>query len=240
MDALTVAAESAPAVSHLTSIFMLHPKTYERGAELGFAGVDFYVVGRGGVLGDVHPDVVTAAFAFFEPSMIRSQWELGCQTLPPAEAAREFAQCLANWTAAKVPDDFDTTRLAELAGRVVESASPALAPLFAGWRANITSPGGPSAATFAMNALRELRAACHAAAVVTSGLTMQQAVSHRTPFMSALFGWGDPLDTTDLAPEWDKAEAATNRALAPAFEVLTDSERKEFCEQALALQAACS
>lgn len=238
MDALTVAVETAPAVSHLTSAFMLHPRTYARGAELGFSGLDFYVCGRGGVLGDVNADVVTAAFAFFEPTMVRTQWEMGRQVSEPLEAGRAFADCLRTWTEAKVPEDFDTTRLADLAARVVAAASPAVAPLFAGWRAAITVPDGPSAATFAMNALRELRAAHHAAAVVTSGLTMHQAVSHRSPVMSTVFGWGEPLDTAGLSADWDRAEEATNRALDPAFEVLDAGERQEFRDLSLALLAA--
>ena len=67
MDAITAAAQTAGAVSSVGSHFMLDGTTYAHGAGLGFAGLDFYVGGRGGVLGDVDADVVAAAFAFFEP-----------------------------------------------------------------------------------------------------------------------------------------------------------------------------
>ena len=47
---------------------MTDPATYAYGAELGFEGMDFYVAGRGGALGDVPADVVAAAFVFFAPT----------------------------------------------------------------------------------------------------------------------------------------------------------------------------
>ena len=51
---------------------MTDPATYAYGAELGFDGMDFYVAGRGGALGDVPADVVTAAFIYFEPDVVRA------------------------------------------------------------------------------------------------------------------------------------------------------------------------
>ena len=65
------AAACAPAVSGLAANFMLDPATYAAGAEAGFAGLDFYAAGRGGVLGHVDADEVTAAFTFFEPGTVR-------------------------------------------------------------------------------------------------------------------------------------------------------------------------
>lgn len=240
MDALTAARESGPAVTNLTSFFMIAPETFAKGAELGFEGLDFYVTGRGGALGDVDADIVAAAFVFFEPSMVRTQWDAGRAVMAPLDAARGFASCLGDWTETNVPADFETARLAELAERLVSTASPAGAPLFAGWRSNIEAPTGPAAATFAMNAIRELRNAFHGIAVITSGLTIQEAVSHRSPHMAGLFGWGDPIDTAEIADVWAGAEEATDRAMARAFEVLDEAERQEFVERALALLEAVS
>ena len=77
MDARAAATATAGPVSAVGSHFMLDGNTYKRGAELGFQGLDFYAAGRGGVLGDVDADVVAAAFAFFEPGHVRTQWEQG-------------------------------------------------------------------------------------------------------------------------------------------------------------------
>ena len=54
---------------------MTDPACYAHGAELGFEGMDFYVAGRGGVLGDTPADVVVAAFVYFHPDTIRAAWE---------------------------------------------------------------------------------------------------------------------------------------------------------------------
>jgi hypothetical protein len=79
MDALATATSTADAVSQVGRHFMLDGETYKRGAELGFEGLDFYIVGRGGVLGDVDADVVSAAFTFFEPGGVRALWDQGAR-----------------------------------------------------------------------------------------------------------------------------------------------------------------
>ena len=68
MDRRGVAARTAKPIGDLPAHFMLDPATYEHGASLGFPGYDFYVSGRGGVLGNVDADVVSAGFVFFNPT----------------------------------------------------------------------------------------------------------------------------------------------------------------------------
>ena len=67
MQPQDAARATAQAVGALGGAFMLDGSTYARGAELGFSGLDFYVLGRGGALGDTHADVVAAAFCFWNP-----------------------------------------------------------------------------------------------------------------------------------------------------------------------------
>src|SRR4051794_21668410 len=103
MDALETAIATAPAVSTVGSHFMLDGGTYAKGAELGFSGLDFYVTGRGGVLGDVDADVVSAAFCFFEPGSVRTLWEQGTKVMPAAKAADAFLDCGHGWAEEHVP-----------------------------------------------------------------------------------------------------------------------------------------
>lgn len=238
MDALQAADATAAAVSTVGSHFMLDGNTYKRGAELGFAGLDFYVAGRGGVLGDVDADVVSAAFTFFEPQHVRTQWEAARSVMTPTESADAFASCCATWAEQHVPDDLDANRLAELAGRVSAAARPACAPVFAGWRALPVPTAPKAAAVHHLNSLRELRLGLHAAAVVTEGLAPLQALSVKTPQMAQLFGWPATADTEGLQPRWDHAEARTTAAMAHAYEGLTDAERDELADLAGALHAA--
>lgn len=240
MDAPTAAISTAAAVSTVASHFMLDGSTYQRGAELGFEGLDFYVTGRGGVLGHVDADVVSAAFTFFEPGAVRTLWEQGLAVLPPADAARAFASCCATWAEAHVPDDLDAARIAKLAGQVVGAARPACAAVFAGFRA-LPVPASPkAAAVHQMNALRELRLGLHGAAIIAVGLSPLEALSVKSPQMAPIFGWPELADVTGLQALWDDAEARTNRAIAHAYEGLDDAERAELVELAGALHRATS
>jgi hypothetical protein len=60
-------SQVAPIIGDLGSKFMLDPVTMETATTLGY-GHPFalYFLGRGGVLGNVDADVITAAFAFFD------------------------------------------------------------------------------------------------------------------------------------------------------------------------------
>ncbi len=238
MDALTAATATAAAVTQIGSHFMVAGATYQRGAALGFGGLDFYVTGRGGVLGDVDSDVVCAAFLFFEPTGLRAMWDQGRAVMPPAQAAGEFATCCHHWAEEHVPDGLDVARLGDLAGKVISEARPAGAALFAGWRA-LAVPADPKArAVHQMNALRELRGGLHNATVIAAGLSPLQALSLKSPGMAPLFGWTELAEVDGLAATWDRAEANTNRAIAHAYEGLDETERTEFAELAGALQTA--
>lgn len=240
MDPLDAARASAPAVSTIGSHFMLDGATYAHGATLGFSGLDFYVCGRAGVLGDVPADVVTAALTFFAPDHVATQWETGRKVMAPAQAAEAFAGCAHTWAAEHVPDDLDAARLAALAGAVVERTPEAIAPIFAGWRTLPVPEDPKAAAVHHLNALRELRFAYHAAAVLTSGLSVLEAMSLRSPHMLQLFGWAEGVPTDGLQERWDAAEAQTDVSMARALAVLEDAERAELVELANALHAATS
>ena len=240
MDEISAATATAGAVSSVGSHFMLDGATYLRGAELGFAGLDFYAGGRGGVLGEVDADVVAAAFAFFEPTYVRSQWELAAGVMSRSDAAAAWAACCSSWAEAHVGDDVDHERLGGLLDRVVADARPACAAVFSGWRA-LPVPDGPKAhVVHQMNALRELRHGLHCAAVISTGLTPHQALSMGSPAMVPIFGWAEAADVEGLQPKKDAAEAATNTAIAHAYAGLSDAERDELVELVSGLTASIS
>ncbi len=240
MSAFELASRMAKPIGDLPANFMLDAGTYERGNELGFDGIDFYVAGRGGVLGDVDASVVSAAFVFFNPAMIRQRWERGLDVMPPSRAALEFASCLHSWSQSHLSEGPDFRRLAELAGRVVAAASVAGAPLFAGWRSLPEPEDGVSLALHHINGLRELRGALHGAAVLAQGLDPLIAILIRTPFMAPIFGWEEPYPDVELAKEaWCRAEAATNVASARVLgAVLDDKEQDEMAELLEAVHSA--
>ena len=233
------ARATAGDIGGLAAAFMLDPATYQRGGELGFEGLAFYVAGRAGVLGDVDADVAASAMTFLAPATVRTAWDQARTVLPPLESAKAFAACGHGWARGHLDEGAPCRRLAELAGAVVSAAGPEGSPIFAGWRQLPEPDDDRALALHRMNALRELRQGLHAAAVLAAGLTPLEAVVVRSPGMVALFGWTEPLpDPEPLRARWEEAEAATDRALARRLEVLTDEERDELVAVAAAVRAA--
>ena len=235
---MTTAESTAKAVSGFSSSFMLDRATYQRGAELGFKGLDFYFAGRAGVLGDVCADVVTSAAVFFAPAQVEAAWDGSRDVMSRADASAAFAGCMTSWAVQHLGDSADWCRLAELAGTIASSASVAAAPLFAAWRNQGVATEPRLAALEQMNLLRELRMARHGAAVVALGIDPADAVRHRSPQMVGVFGW----EGTDLPAKfektWAEAERLTNRATARDYAVLTIDEAAEFIDLCRAAQAA--
>ena len=233
------AEATAGAVGTLSSHFMLDGSTYAKGGEMGFDGMDFYVAGRGGVLGDVDGDVVSAAFVFFEPHTVRQRWESSRPVMSRADAGAAFARCGHEWAREHLPDELDWNRVAELAGEVVVRANPAGAPVFAGWRRLPVPDDDKARALHQLNALRELRMGMHGASVIAAGIAPLEALMVRTPYMAGLFGWDEPHpDPEPARAAWEQAEAATNRAFGAHLAALDDSARKELVRLLADAQAA--
>ena len=223
-----VAAATAACVHELSQGFLMDQATYVAGIERGFAGLDFYFAGRAGVLGDVSADVVTAALVFFNQEQVRSNWDSCADVMSRAEASALLAECGARWADNHLADDVDWARLAQLAGKVIDSASVAGAPMFAGWR-QVPVPADPKqAALHQVNVLRELRMARHAAAVLAGGIDVADAVRHRSPGMLSIFGWEESPVAADVADRWEEAERLTNESTAHDYAVLDRAETADF------------
>jgi hypothetical protein len=218
------AHETARAIGDIPSAPMVDAATYARGAELGFEGFDFYVAGRGGVLGDVDADVIAAVLVFFAPATVRPSWERSAAVMARADAVREWAAVAQAHATAHVTDD---PRAAELVGRIASSAAVACAPLFAAWRVQPEPEGGSALLVHRLNLLRELRMALHAAALLTVGLSPEEAVAVRAPAMNPVYGWGDLPDPEPLRERWALAEARTDRMMGRHYRALDEAERDE-------------
>jgi hypothetical protein len=225
------AHETRDATVFLPAKFMSDSATYVRGAELGFDGTDFYFGGRGGALGDVPADVVVAAFVFFAPDTVRPAWERAGTVMPRRDAATAWMECAHTWATNNLGDAVSWERVAELLGRVIDNASFAGVPLFAGAH-SLPLPSDPRAlAIHRLDLLRELRGGLHGAAVLTVGLGVAEAISVIAPQMHGFMGWGgDPLDAEPLQERWRLAEARTDRMLGRHFGILDAGERAELVE----------
>jgi hypothetical protein len=92
-------------------------------------------------------------------------------------------------------------------------------------------PEDPKAAALHhLNGLRELRMARHGAAITGSGVDVADSVRHRTPYMTAIFGWEEADVADGFAAEWQRAEELTNRATERDYAVLSADEAAAFVE----------
>ena len=83
MDSMELVQTACPKIGSLGSAFYFHPDTVAKGKELGLDGFRFYFLGRGGVLGDVEPQVIQSAFGYFEPGLIAKIWNSAKETMAP-------------------------------------------------------------------------------------------------------------------------------------------------------------
>lgn len=203
-----------------------------------------YTRGRGGVLGDVDADVVTAAFGFFPGHSIRTAWE--SVAIPAEKAAQRYAQACQEFGSRKLGAFEEAPRLAELLEAIATAADPAGVPLFAGWRA-MPLPADPAARVMQLaHVLRELRGGLHLLAVRAAGITPLQAVLisgsplNDGPGQARWYGWPEPFEeiTDEVRAAWERAEAVTDQLIAPAFAVLDDAASADLVRLVAAAHAA--
>ncbi len=227
MDLDELLSTTAPSIYSLGSAFYFHPETLRVGREHGMDGLTFYVIGRGGVLGDVEPAVVGSAFGYFEPKLIAKFWERGRKKMAPRAAARLHLSC-GHTFGRSVFGDLDLAGFCAAAEAVVTAVDPAAMPLFAGFSAEPLPDDAPARAVQLSVVLRELRGSAHLVAVVATGLSPLAAHALRRPDAIELFGWStdDVPDLTGAEEEaLARADALTNRLLATPYSVLDEAGR---------------
>src|SRR5215472_16670797 len=72
--ALRTAVAAKESLYRLGGDYMTSQEARTAAKDLGMKGWPFYFAGRGGVLGNVEPDVVHAAFYFFPAEHVREHW----------------------------------------------------------------------------------------------------------------------------------------------------------------------
>ncbi|MGV9615369.1 SCO6745 family protein [Nocardia xishanensis] len=231
---MSVAAAVKKQVQELGGGFMFSREAKEFGRSTGVDGFfGPYTRGRGGVLGDVDADVVTAAFGFFPAHSIRKAWE--SVPMPAAKAAEGYLAACQDYGRRKLADFEQVERLAQLLEVVVAAADPAGVPLFAGWRALPLPTDAPARVTQLAHVLRELRGGLHLLAVRASGITPLQAVLisgssfNDGPGQARWYGWPEPFEdiTATVQDRWQRAEVLTDDLITPAFAVLDDAAGAE-------------
>lgn len=191
-------------------------------------GFVYYFLGRGGVLGDVDADVISSAFGFFNPSIVRTMWDLGLAVEAPRTAARRYAQACGEYGSRHAAGFTGAARYVELVERLLDGASVLGLSLFAGWRAEQRPDDVYARAYFLTHLLREWRGSAHVAAVASVGITpLQSILTAHGGDRAKMFGWGDSFDdVAHLESQRGMCEERTDEICAIALDTTLDADER--------------
>jgi len=243
MTPLDLVRQACPIINDTGWAYYFTPETQAKGAELGLKGPMFYFAGRGGVLGDCDADVVTAAFGYFNPAVIRRAWESATSIRPAREIGRAHFECCADLGRQKLGGVANLTAFVEAADAVNEAAEPDGLALYAAFKAEPLAQDLAGRAMQLVAVLREFRGSAHLIAVRASGLTTKQAHFSKRPNDVAMFGWTPedaPVLDDAVANKMKAAEDLTDQIVLPAFSVLDDAGARALLDGARAIKAAVS
>lgn len=243
MDADELAEITSKELSRVGAAFYFDLLTAVRGEEFGLNSIEFYALGRGGVLGDVEGAVVDEAFTFFDSTMIRSLWDAGRVKVGPEVAAEAYLQSAFDY-ADRTFGAIDTSllgRFARAARTVAVGVTPGRCALFDGYL-RFAPPASPvHAAIFGAILMRELRGGLHIDAVHDVGLRPVDACYMSSSKIFALHGYNEadvPVVTVELEQKRIDAEQLTSAWMSRCLEVLSEPEREDYRAGALAMYEA--
>jgi hypothetical protein len=222
--------------------FMTANQMDTAGSHFGLPGKVLYFRGRVGALGDVNAAVATAVLGIFPSVVVESVWQQ-TSTLPAAAAAAAYASACHQWGRDHFSGMNQLESVAELAEQIVDAADAGALALTAAWRAWPRPDDPPARAAHAIAILRELRGGLHFCALRAEGLDIPVAVfadpQGGPERLRRTAWWPDAIDhlrrrasgMPDLVTRWQRAEAATDTALAQCTKVITATERAHLAHQ---------
>lgn len=224
MKSMELVQAACPRIGSLGSAFYFDPMTVAKGKELGLDGFRFYMLGRGGVLGDVEPQVIQSAFGYFEPGLIVKIWNSAKERMAPRDAAAAYLEAAHEFGRRTFADVDGLDAYCAAAEAVNEAANPAALPLYAGLSAEPLADDLPARAMQLTAILREYRGSVHLVALRAKGLDDGVAHAIKRPDDVATFGWAEaPTITDDDRAKHEAAEALTDELVLEAYGVLDDA-----------------
>jgi hypothetical protein len=221
-------AYAGPKIRDLGWAFYFVPETLARGAELGLDGMRFYVIGRGGVLGDVEAPVVKSAFGYFEPTLIAKMWNSAKEKVAPRVAARAYMECCGEFGRSRFNSIAGLDAFCAAADAVNDAADPVGLALYSGIKCEPLAADLPARAMQLVTVLRDFRGSAHLIAIRAAGLDDKTAHFIRRPADVGMFGWSDtdaPEITDAHRARLAHADEITDQLVLPAFSVLDEAGR---------------
>ncbi len=245
MEALDLAERLAEPVGTLGASFYFDAGTRARAHELGLNSLQFYGLGRAGVMGDVDAARVVSTFAFFSPTAIDTIWSQAKLVADPVATAEEYLRA-AYAFADRTFGALDANVLVAVAGavrRVVDATARGRWALVDGYRQYPVPENPVHGAYLAAILLRELRGGVHTDAVGEVGLDGATACYLESVTYFNWHGFTDaeaPEVTDELRQRRVRAEALTNEKMAEHFNVLGDAAREGLADGVFQMKRALS
>ena len=217
-----------PTIGALGSAFYFIPETAALGKELGLGGMEFYVQGRGGQLGDTDGLAVAAAFGYFSPALIKSVWDAACAKCAPRKAGAAHLEAAANLGRAKFAGIANLDAFVAAMDKVNNAANPEGLGLYAAIRTETLASDAAGRAMQLIAVLREFRGSAHLVALRAVGIDGKTAHAFKRPDMWKQFGYPEddmPVIDDAVKAKMAQAETLTDSICEPAYGVLSDAER---------------
>jgi hypothetical protein len=230
-------------INDLGWVYYFAPETTAVGETLGLDTFTFYAMGRGGVMGDVEPEVIAAAFGYFKPSIVEFLWNEGRAKVAPRAAARAHLGAAHEYARATFAACEGLDAYCAAAEQILATAKANAAgyPLFAAYAAEPLPEDLPARALQLTTVLREYRGCAHLVALVASGVDPKVAHFLRRPEMWGMFGWADedtPTVTEHDIEALSRADELTDELVVAAYASVDEAGRAAILAGLDAMEAA--
>ena len=215
--------------------------TINTGKSLGLKGMEFYVAGRGGALGDCDGSVIAAAFGYFNPIIIKAAWSLAIAKHPARALGSAHYECAAVFGREKLSTLPNLGEVVSAMQKVFDAMDPDGLALFAAFKSLPLVDDLPGRAMQLAASLREYRGSAHLVAVRASGVSAIQAHYLHHPNDMKIFGWAEseyPQVDDETRARMVTAEELTDALCITPYSVLNESERASLVAGAKAFEAA--
>lgn len=219
---------ACPLINDLGAAFYFIPETLGVGKAMGLGGMEFYVQGRAGQMGNTEPEAVAAAFGYFKPALLKSVLDAANAKSEPRVTGTAFMNACATLSRAKLSGLSSLDAFVAALEKVNNAADGDGLALYAAINTEKLAEDAAGRALQLIAILREYRGSAHLVALRASGLDSKTAHYMKRPDMWKQFGYTEeeaPVITDAIQAARAEAENITDRIVEPAFAVLSDAER---------------
>lgn len=232
---------ACPLINEMGSAFYFIPETLAVGKAMGLGGMEFYVQGRAGQMGNTEPEAVAAAFGYFKPALLKSVLDAANAKSDPRVSGAAFMNACATMSRAKLSGVANLDALVAVLDKVNNAADGDGLALYAAINSEKLADDAAGRLLQLIAILREYRGSAHLVALRAAGVDSRTAHYMKRPDMWKQFGYTEeeaPVITDAVKAARAEAENITDRIVEPAYAVLSDAERTVLVDGLHAVKAA--